>query len=570
MTFHRLDNAPAPPRRFNNPFCYKPHALCLLAASRLQAMLPPLAEGGKMMGVLVVTDDRGQLGYLAAYSGQIEGIDEPPRNEAEEAWSRMRSVFVPPIVDYLQPTGHFKQEEALISEINRQLDSLGNDSRRVEALQALHALEAEAERAIAECSERMRRAKATRDERRQDARPITDDERQAMVRESQFLKAELRRTRKRYAALVEARRLQVSQQYEAPIARLRMERELRSTRLQAWLFAQFHLCNARGEVKALPQVFADYWRAHHPQQAATLPTPPPPSGAGECCEPKLLQYAFTHGLHPHCMAMFWWGKPLMAELRLPGHFYPACSSRCKPILGWMLQGLHVEENPLETDDTQAQSLHTLFNDSSLVLVDKPSGMLAIPGTGRRTSVLDVLRRHYPEARRLMMVHRLDMDTSGLLLAAKDESAYTALQRQFATREVSKHYAAVVCPLPGHGLHVGQEGTISLPLSADETHRPRQRVDFEHGKEAITDYAVVAQVGEGAFRVTLTPHTGRTHQLRVHCASLLGLGAPIKGDRLYGSPADRLYLHAESLAFTHPVTGERLCFHSRVPWEEEGG
>ncbi len=566
MTFHRLDTALEPPRRFNNPFCYEPHPLCRLAARRLQAMLPPPAAEGKMMGVLVAADADDRLGFLAAYSGQMEGIDEPPRGEDGKAWSRVAHLFVPPIVDYLQPTGHFKQEEARISEINRQMAALSSDPRRQEALRALHALEAEAARAIAARADEMRRAKAARDRRRQDATPLTADEQQAMVRESQFRKAELRRTRQHYAALVEAERQQFRRLYEAPLARLRTERELRSTRLQAWLFAQFRLRNARGETRPLTQVFADYWRARHPQLSPTLPAPPPPSGAGECCEPKLLQYAFTHHLRPCCMAMFWWGRPHAGELRLPGLFYPACSSRCKPILEWMLQGLSVEGNPLEADDDSLPAPRTLFDDPHLILVDKPAGMLAVPGTGSRTSVLDVLRRQHPEARRLMMAHRLDMDTSGLLLAAKDEATYKALQRQFARREVDKGYVAVVCPLPGRALRVGQQGVISLPLSPDEAHRPRQRVDVEHGKEAVTDYAVVAQAGEGAFSVELTPHTGRTHQLRVHCASRLGLGAPILGDRLYGTPAGRLYLHAAHIAFTHPATGERLSFHCPAPWE----
>lgn len=567
MTFFPLSTTLNPPPRFTNPFCYEPHPLCRLAAARLQAMLPPPAAEGKMMGVLVATDADGRLGFLAAYSGQIEGIDSPPRDAAGVAWSRCRHLFVPPIVDYLQPEGHFKQEEARISAINRQITALSSDPRRQEALQSLHALEAEAARAIGARADEMRRAKAARDRRRQSATPVTASEQQAMVRESQFLKAELRRTRQHYAALVEARRQQLHHLYEEPIARLRTERELRSTRLQAWLFAQFRLSNARGETRALPQVFADYWRARHPQLPPTLPAPPPPSGAGECCEPKLLQYAFAHHLRPRCMAMFWWGQPLMSELRLTAHFYPACSSRCKPILEWMLQGLPVEESPLEAGDDAIGAPRTLFDDPYLILVDKPAGMLAVPGTGSRTSVLDVLRRQHPEAPQLMMVHRLDMDTSGLLLAAKDAATCKALQRQFAQREVDKGYVAVVCPLPGRELCVGQQGTIRLPLSPDTTHRPRQRVDLAHGKEAVTDYAVVAQARDGAFRVALTPHTGRTHQLRVHCASLLALGSPIVGDRLYGSPADRLYLHASRIAFTHPATGERLSFHCPAPWED---
>ncbi len=579
MLFHPLHTDVRPPEQFNNPFAYDPHPLCLQAAAQLQQRLGFCKEG-KMFGVLIV-EHRGEIGYLQAYSGQIEGHYNWPD-------------FVPPVFDYTAPYGWFRQEEARIVRMNDLIQEKERADEYEALKRAVRTIEAEAAEAISRQTEEVRQAKQKRDQRRQQG-PVGEAEQASMIRESQFLKAELHRLKRAYAARVGAERARLTD-YENHIARLKHDRRQASDQLQRWLFGQFRMLNACGAQRDLLQIFADYDREAHPDHADRPAIPP--SGAGECCEPKLLQYAFAHDMRPLCMAMFWWGPSPKDEIRHQGYYYPACRSKCLPILRWMLRGLKVDPNPLESD-THRQ-LEIVYEDADLIVVNKPEGMLSVPGKSSRESVFSILRARSPHSEPPMMVHRLDMATSGLLVVAKNKRCYIDLQRQFKKHEVRKRYLCLTDPVPavapsdasspsesilqadrkndtgGQDAVSGQaesilqadrkndtgglkmRGVISLPLAPDLEDRPRQRVDRVYGKEAVTVYEIL-EAEAGRLRIALEPRTGRTHQLRVHCAHPEGLHHPIRGDVLYGRKADRLYLQAVRLTFRHPCTGCLMTF-----------
>ena len=334
--------------------------------------------------------------------------------------------------------------------------------------------------------------------------------------------------------------------------RQREERRHRSQQLQLWLFDQYRFLNAHGERRRL----VDVWQDYHCSERIRKKYPLPPGGTGDCCAPKLLQYAYSQGLKPLCMAEFWWGPSPKTEVRQHGQFYPACRGKCKPVLTWMLQGLDVDPNPEEVFGQPRLDITVVYEDDHLIIVNKPSGLLSVPGRVGSYSVATILSHRYPGC---LLAHRLDMGTSGLMVAAKSRDVYRSLQQQFSDHTIRKCYVALLdTSLHPSPFTIHQKGTISLPLLCDPINRPRQVVDFEHGKEAVTDYEMIDD-----RRVRLYPHTGRTHQLRMHCAHPNGLGCPIVGDELYGRPADRLYLHAERLELTHPVTRERMVFEQKA-------
>ena len=518
----------------NCPFYYTPDAISIEAADAVRALIAEHVEwseevdSGKMFGALVVRDEQGELGFLAAYSGQIAGRSD---------WEG----FVPAVFDYLQPDGYFAVHEREISGINHRIDNMLSDKEYLHDVELLHRRDERDASETADFQQRMRTAKLRRDERRATA---TDAEREEMIRESQWMKAELKRIRRRQQAEREslaARVVQIGQEVEL----LKKQRQQQSDNLQRWLFTHFVMLNGRGEKRTLLDIFAD---------SGIIP----PSGAGECCAPKLLQYAFLHDLQPLRIVEFWQGASPIGEIRHHDNYYPACRSKCLPILRFMLQGIDVQPNPLE--EQTSMQLETIYEDDSIVVVNKPSGMLSVPGKSARESVYTILRRRYPAADGPMIVHRLDMATSGLMVVALSEWAYHALQRQFQQREVHKRYVATLeRDISGE---VPSQGVIRLPLRADIMDRPRQVVDEERGKEAETSYELLGVDGDGHTVVVLTPHTGRTHQLRVHCAHQKGLNCPILGDALYGRPADRLHLHARSLTFVHPKT--KQPFHISTP------
>ena len=629
---HTLNVSIPSPRQFTYPFCYDVDPLAEAASLELQryiadADLMSTEKGcGKMFGVLVVEyeDEEGALqrGFLAAYSGLLGGRNDWP-------------YFVPPVFDAQQPDGHFKRTEREISAINREIAVIEHDPEYLQSVeqheQTKKRLQAEVDAFKAEVDA----AKVRRDARRKSGEPLSKEEQAEMIRESQFMKAELRRRRK----AMEQAESTLNTQHSTFLKSLQRKRKQMSDELQRWLFSAYRILNAKGEERDLIDIFREYTHAM------------PPAGAGDCCAPKLLQYAYQHRLRPVCMAEFWWGESPASEIRHHLHYYPACRSKCLPILTHMLKGLDVAPNPLAKKRHTAEP-RVLYADEYIMVVDKPAGMLSVPGKAEsvRSEFSDSANISVEEyfanlqlptnsqftteqftigeadnsklktqnSKFLKAAHRLDMDTSGLLVLARTEEAYVELQRQFASRETVKRYEAVLSGVPKHivggygipavaianscshlyfyGQGLRQEcrsllrlepfaiqfakyssGCISLPLIADINDRPRQRVDMEHGKPALTLYNIVEvravdantavacttkKVDKGRTLIHLYPKTGRTHQLRVHCAHPLGLACPILGDPLYGTErADRMYLHAAELTFRHPVTGETMHFLS---------
>lgn len=516
------------PKKFNCPFCYEPHPLAQRAAKALQQRLPTLDEG-KMFGVLVTEDADGNLGFLAAYSGQTDAF----KHEGDIT----EDDFVPPVFDYLQPDGYFKQHEAQISELNRQITAQENSSELKVLNTALRTKNDAFTEEINRFRTFMAEAKQLRDEQRTSGR-LTESEELSLIKESQFQKAELRRMKKRFQEELEALQQKINA-HETLIAELRKERKRRSDALQQWLFDEFKIADSHGQLLSLSTIFNDSIGKN------------PPSGAGECCEPKLLHYAFTHHLQPLTMAMFWWGESPAGEIRHHKTFYPACQSKCKPLLSWMLRDVAMEENPLEK--FSMKSLKIIYEDDSIAVINKPEGLLSIPGRCNAPDVYSILRKAWGETDSPIMVHRLDMDTSGIMVVAKTREAHRILQQQFEHRQTEKVYVALL----EHDFPM-KAGKITLPLRKDLNDTPRQMVDFENGKASTTLYRVLGETN-GHTRIELHPLTGRTHQLRMHCAHQQGLNNPIWGDRLYGHSAARLYLHAQSLTFSHPLTGQRMTF-----------
>ena len=575
-----------------------PRALAFVAARRVAAYVeqhPELTAGevcGKMYGVLVVEAPGGCLAFLAAHSGLLGGRNDWP-------------FFVPPVFDAQQPDGHFKTKEREISGMNRRIAELMQRPQLFEARQRLEQVRQQTGRVIAREREEVKARKARRDTMRREQPQMDDATKAMLIRESQHDKAQLRRLMKSCEASV-AEHQEALDVLEREIEALKRERREGSDALQRWLFDQYVMLNAKGMRRTLIDIFARF--------NGTLP----PAGAGDCCAPKLLQFAYAHNLRPVSLAEFWLGAPPPTEVRRHLQFYPPCRSKCYPILQFMLQGLDAplpgaeevyplrEEGGVTTNDEKGSlddkasigtneahadkasfddngfldaqghiykkcgaSLHIIYEDEQMAVVSKPSGMLSVPGKSCRLSVESIVREHYGIAADVpVIVHRLDMDTSGLLLIARTREAHKALQQQFLDHTISKSYLALLDGVPHEGLtgehvvwHSSHTGTITLPLRPDLDDRPRQLVDFVHGKPAVTRFHLL-KVIDGHQLIALTPVTGRTHQLRMHCAHHLGLNCPILGDPLYGNAiepsaniAQRLYLHAEQITFRHPSSGK---------------
>jgi tRNA pseudouridine32 synthase/23S rRNA pseudouridine746 synthase len=530
-----------------------PHALARQAAEVMQAQLRaglvapgiPTAmlegpEGGKMFGVLVVQEPDGRLGFLRSFSGMLAG-----RWEVEG--------FVPPLFDREARARVEPEGEAVVKELLARAESLRTSPELV-ALQAAH--EAQQVRHGEERAALRARHEARRQRRHARRAELTASDALAEAGKREALHALDQESRGDKAEL---RRLEAAQEEERRALeprRARLERRLRALErlrrlvcraLMKRIHDTYGVPNARGERRLLRTLFA---------------SGEPPSGAADCAAPKLLAQAFTHGLRPLALAEFWWGAPPPAGGRVTGAFYAACRDKCGPLLPFMLEGLRVAPPRAFSPPAQVtEDLTIVFEDAWLVVVDKPGGLLSVPGkdTSVTDSVLARLRARYPHATGPLLVHRLDLDTSGLLVAALDSRTHADVQRQFAHREVHKRYVAWL-----EGRVRGEQGTIDFPMRVDLDDRPRQIHDPVHGRPAVTEWRVLERQGERT-RVAFFPRTGRTHQLRVHAAHPLGLGAPIVGDRLYGHPDRRLFLHAESLSFRHPATGQRVSFERRAPF-----
>ncbi len=535
------------PERFTYPFNYQAHPLCSVAATELQQRLETeniphnfgLSEGGegqalgKMFGVLVVKNQANQLGYLAAFSGRLGEQNHFPG-------------FVPPVYDTLAPEGIFLKAVAQLDRLNEAVVGIEKSEQYQSLQQQLSHVKKLAASTTRKSKNQLKYLKQERKKRRIEAKEnlaIAEFEsfNETLRKESlqqQYFYKDLVKFWKKQVALVEDQLQPLVKQ----INDLRQKRKQLSNTTQDQLFDAYRFLNAKGEWRSLKSIFGQF---------------PPPSGAGECAAPRLLQFAFLHQLQPIAMAEFWWGQSPVSAVRQHQQFYPACRGKCEPILSHMLQGLKVDPNPLLTNPGLDKKIEIVFEDEAIIVVNKPPELLSVPGKNIRDSVLWRIQQKYPHLEGPIIVHRLDMSTSGVMVLAKTLEAYHKLQSQFIKRIVKKRYTAVLDGIPAQ-----QAGEINLPLRVDLDNRPRQLVCYDHGKAALTKWKLIKVVGKKTL-VHFFPITGRTHQLRVHAAHHQGLGIPIYGDDLYGIATDRLYLHAEEIEFDHPISQTQMKFILRA-------
>ncbi|PWH86318.1 RluA family pseudouridine synthase [Brumimicrobium oceani] len=549
ISFSKDFTALSLPQKFTYPFYYTPHPLATLAAEQLQCYIEkqnwnhnfgiePNQEGleiGKMFGVLVVENEGGQLGYLAAFSGKL-------------ANSNHHKHFVPPVFDMLTDGSFFLEGELKINDINARISEIEKDEQYLNLKEDFRSRK---EKLITEeenLREEMRNAKAQRKKIRLEQKTKLNPSEyenllEELAKESIAYKTKLADF-KRYYSVQIAEIDKKLKPFSNELNDLLQKRKTDSAQLQQRLFKSYKFLNYNGNEKALLDIFKD------------TAFRKPPAGAGECAAPKLLHYAFKNNLKPIAMAEFWWGAPPGTEIRQHKQYYPACLGKCKPILSHMLEGIEVEPNPLLSNPGIDKVITTVYEDDYILVINKPYDLLSVPGKEIYDSVYARIKKQYPNAEGPLLIHRLDMSTSGILIIAKDIESHRILQQQFIKRTVEKSYTALL-----DGYLKETQGTIDLPLILDVLDRPRQKVDFEKGKSARTEWRVLERK-KGMTRIELIPVTGRTHQLRVHCAHIKGLNTPIKGDDLYGKVSDRLYLHATTLKIKHPATKEEMFFEAQ--------
>jgi len=529
------------PEKFTFPFYYEPHELSIIAVNELQSYLETQTdfehnfglqdnqEGlviGKMFGILVCENQKGELGYLWAFSGKLAGVNHLP-------------YFVPTIFDMLQENGFFRKEEEVLNAINRQIEILENSDELQNKKNQLESTKKEAATDIQNQKDKIKRLKIERDEKRISFTNLSSSEieqlEQELSEESKKESILLKKMTKYWNFQIENAQKEVNLLLEA-INQLKEERRVKSGALQQKLFAEYSFLNQFGERKSIGEIFNNN----------------PPAGAGECAAPKLLHYAFENQLKPIAMAEFWWGQSPKSEIRKHKQFYPACKSKCEPILlSHMLKGLEMEANPFQENPAEGKTIEIIYEDEVLLVINKPEEFLSVPGKIISDSVYQRIKEMFPNATGPLIVHRLDMSTSGLMLIAKDEETYVKLQSQFIKRTIKKRYVALL-----DGILEANEGFIDLPLRVDLDDRPRQLVCYEHGKPAQTKWKKI-EICNNQTLIYFYPITGRTHQLRVHASHEMGLKTAIVGDDLYGTKANRLHLHAESITFIHPITKEEI-------------
>ncbi len=539
------------PDRFTFPFNYSPHPLCLEAAHSLQARLQNTDFDhdfgidsigdqalGKMFGVLVVMCCDNTVGFLSGYSGKIG-----ERNDHEG--------FVPPIVDLLDPEGFYKQGEAEVSALNRKIEEIENNAERLSCLKRLTDTEKRTREAIEQLKNEFKRKRSERRAQRAQAestmsaevyRDLFERHKRESLNDQYLIKKTSAEAKERIDALKAD-----LDEFDGQLSALKNERRRLSAALQQEIFSRFRFLNFNGDEKDLGEIFR------------TTAQKTAPAGAGECALPKLLQYAYRHGMKPLAFAEFWWGRSPESEIRRHGEFYPSCRGKCEPILGHMLEGLQIENNPAHTIFPDKHKIEILYDDEYMLAANKPAELLTLPGKTVSDSLITRLKEEGllpPEA---LAVHRLDMSTSGIVLFAKSLPVHYRLQRQFIGRTIQKCYLALL-----DGEIAADSGLIDLPLRVDLDNRPRQLVCFQYGKTAQTRYKVIGRK-DGRTRVLFFPLTGRTHQLRVHAAHHKGLGTPIVGDDLYGRRNSRLHLHALTITFTHPVSKKKMTLKSEAPF-----
>jgi tRNA pseudouridine32 synthase/23S rRNA pseudouridine746 synthase len=538
------------PEKFTFPFYYQPHQISQIAAKELQQHLLNQTSWqhnfgltgqveqaiGKMFGVLVVKNQQGKLGYLAAFSGKLANSNSIP-------------PFVPPVFDLLAKQSFFHDEQLVINQLNEQLLQKQSNSELKTLAEQKTIYEQNAQTEIQALQQQMVRTRKHRKAQRLSLKSENDficqQKLDALAQQSIAEKNALKQLKQKWQqeiSNITEKLLTLNDE----ISTLKQQRKTLSNALQHKIFEQYQFLNVRGEKKSLNELFA------------ATSNKIPPAGAGECAAPKLLNYAFKQQYQVIAMAEFWWGASPKSEIRKHQQFYPACIGKCQPILTHMLLGLTVDENPFLQNTAADKILEIVYQDDDIVVVNKPEEFLSVPGKNVTDSVYTRIAQQFPTATGSLIVHRLDMSTSGLMVLALNSAAHKKLQQQFIKRRVEKTYVALL-----EGLLTQTSGIITLPLRGDLHDRPRQQVCFEHGKTAETHWQLVKpKKGQNAdySRVYLSPKTGRTHQLRMHCAHTLGLNMPIVGDDLYGNKADRLYLHAESLTFSHPTSGKKITFN----------
>ncbi|EGM68964.1 RluA family pseudouridine synthase [Shewanella sp. HN-41] len=559
-SFTQAIDAYALPQRFTFPFYYEPHPLCVIAAEELQQHLETQQDWqhnfgltgeltgaiGKMFGVLLVQNPQGEVGYLSAFSGKLAEQNHWPR-------------FVPPVFDMLAKDNFFHAENLQINQINEQLFAVENHPDIPRLCAELVTKQTQAETQLAAHRQLMIDGRQSRKaQRNQLAIHLAANPTDETLRENAALEAklsqesindknQLKEIKRYWDQHINAINQALSQLTDKRDA-LRQERKQLSASLQQKLFEQYRFLNIRGAEKSLNGIFK-----------GTVELTPP-AGSGECAAPKLLHYAFKHGLKPLAIAEFWWGAPPKSEIRQHKQFYPACLRKCQPILGHMLEGLDIDENPLLINPAEGKNVAIIYQDDAMAIVNKPAEFLSVPGKEIEDSVYARMRHTFPHATGPLIVHRLDMSTSGLMVIALTKDAHKQLQKQFIQRTVTKRYVALLDGIPAQVTDQQTTGHIALPLRGDLDDRPRQLVCHGFGKAAETHWEL-SQLDKTVrqTRMYLSPKTGRTHQLRVHCAHTEGLNTPIVGDDLYGKRGQRLHLHADLLCLEHPVSREPMRF-----------
>lgn len=524
------------PNKFDYPHNYTPHSLAKIATKELQEYLKIQTDFthnfgidnpnnkdalGKMFGVLVVKNEKGKLGYLAAFSGKI-------------AATTQHIKFVPPVYDVLIKNGVFLRTEEVNNQINKQLFKLENNIDYLKT-EKTYLKELSINETLL-CEEKTKIKK-----RRKFRKKQAKQDNQLNINEEFYLRE--------YDVYLKNKIIPLEQKHTAfqqQIGLLKQQRKELSASGQQKIFKKYEFLNTKKEKENLLTIFKNS-------------TQNIPAGAGDCCAPKLLQYAFLNDLTPICMAEFWWGKPSTTAVRKHQHYYAACTGKCKPILHHMLQGLTVDENPLLAQLQAKKEIQIIFEDEYFLVINKPNELLSVKGKEVKDSVYSRIKKQYPNTSGPLVVHRLDMSTSGILLIAKNEVIHKNLQAQFINRTIKKRYVALL-----DGILERKEGEVNLPLRVDLDDRPKQLVCYKHGKSAITKWEVI-EVIDNKTKVYFYPITGRTHQLRVHAAHYLGLNTPILGDDLYGLKANRLHLHAESIRFRHPITKKEVSFSFPPPF-----
>jgi len=534
------------PDKFTFPFYYEPNLLAKIAAKELQEYLEKQTEFkhefgikdstaknalGKMFGVLVVKNTDGDLGYLASFSGKL--ADESLPNK-----------FVPPIFNMRTQGSFYEQGEKEIEKIGGKIQQLKKDKNYLLNKKLLKKHTEYVKKDLAIQRKKMRTSKHLRKHQKKEARLRLDDKSfevftKKLIQESfndQFFYRELQEYYEDKIKKIKKSLLLFENTIEEHIR----NRKKISKTIQNTLFEKYQFLNQQKEQKGLLDIF---------DNASARP----PAGSGDCCAPKLLQYAFQHRLIPVVMAEFWWGISPNSAIRKHKNFYPSCQSRCKPILRHMLEGVQMDENLLLKNLSESVALKIVFEDDDLIIVNKPPEFLSVPGKEIKDSVYTRIKQKYPSVTGPIIVHRLDMSTSGILVLTKTKEANKILQQQFIKRTVKKKYVALLS-----GKVSEKKGTITLPLRLDLDDRPRQLVDFKKKKTAKTNWTIISE-NNTHTRIHFYPVTGRTHQLRVHAAHKDGLNLPIIGDDLYGTKQDRLYLHAEFIEFIHPTSKNKINF-----------